>query len=243
MDDQSIIFLAHSSQDIEDAALVQSLFGKHEHKAILLELEQYPDEYELGELFKKEVTARDWLIVLTGENTNSALLEEEFMRVYHKPVFYIEQGRCYRLSNQHREDCFEDQVVSICSRLRIFMSYAIQDQAMAGRITYDLEQLGYLVEIGSKQLRPGDDWNQAVERSINKALAKGSLVVLLSANANRWMLSEIEFTPQFPGQIIPCLIRPEIDAIPPALNASSYLDFMSDSYEQVFRQLIHMLRE
>lgn len=240
------IFVAHSSVDIGDARIVRNLLEKRGHNVLLLHLEQSMTHDYLEQLIREEIKARDWLVVLASENARRSRwvpFEEAYARLHEKPTFHVRQGECAELQDQRREDCFDHQVAEISRDVRIFISHSWHDKEMALRLSHDLEAQGYEVWNEVEQLHPGTDWAEQIKTAIEETLKKGYLIVLVSDHitSSISVISEVEFALSYRGRIIPCLIEPSPQTIPPILPQFQYIDFRHD-YERGWKALIRVLQ-
>lgn len=94
--------------------------------------------------------------------------------------------------------------------MRVFLSYAESDRAVAREIASRLEAEGHEVWSADNALFPGE--NAALEAG--KALEKSeAMVALISPQAMKssWVRREIQFAlgaPQYRGRLIPVIVKP-----------------------------------
>jgi hypothetical protein len=97
--------------------------------------------------------------------------------------------------------------------MKVFLSYAADDQAWADALAKHLEEAGFEVWNPSAELFPGDNWPLAIGRALEEAEA---MVVLVSPAmaASRWVQNEVQFAlgaRRFKDRVIPVIIRPTPD--------------------------------
>lgn len=97
--------------------------------------------------------------------------------------------------------------------MKVFLSYSEKDRRWAKKLSAQLEKAGFKVWYAERELLPGANWAEEVER----ALAQSDAVVALvspDAVASRWFHHEIEHalgSPHFADRLIPVIVRPTAD--------------------------------
>jgi TIR domain-containing protein len=94
--------------------------------------------------------------------------------------------------------------------MKIFLSYASQDQESAQMLTKKLEAKGHQVWDPERDLISGSDWASTLMKEMKSAEA---MIVLLSPEAvdSRWVSHEIEYAlgaKRLQDRLIPVLVRP-----------------------------------
>lgn len=94
--------------------------------------------------------------------------------------------------------------------MKIFLSYASQDQASAQVLAKKLEAKGHQVWDPERDLVSGSDWASTLMKQMKSAEA---MIVLLSPEAvdSRWVSHEIEYAlgaSRLQDRLIPVLVRP-----------------------------------
>jgi hypothetical protein len=94
--------------------------------------------------------------------------------------------------------------------MKIFLSYASQDQESAQMLAKNLEAKGHRVWDPERDLISGSDWASTLMKQMKSAEA---MVVLLSPEAvdSRWVSHEIEYAlgaKRLQDRLIPVLVRP-----------------------------------
>lgn len=76
--------------------------------------------------------------------------------------------------------------------MKVFISYAQQDAALAGRVAEALQGDGLEVWNAERNLLPGDNWAAEVGRALEESEA---MVVLLTPEAigSRWVMREMDY--------------------------------------------------
>ena len=75
-----------------------------------------------------------------------------------------------------------ERVERLCRRATVFISYSRQDRALAGRMYDSLIKHDYSVWIDVDQIPAGSNWMQVVTSAIDRAVARGFVLLLLSPN-------------------------------------------------------------
>lgn len=97
--------------------------------------------------------------------------------------------------------------------MKVFISHAESDSAVALRLAAALEQAGLDPWLAEQELYPGDNWAEVIGRGLAEAEA---MVVLLSPESvqSRWMRNEIVYAlgeERFEGRLLPLVIGPRED--------------------------------
>ncbi len=92
--------------------------------------------------------------------------------------------------------------------MKVFVSYAHTDEAIARRVADILQEAGLDVWDGTREIMPGDNWAALVSQALQESQA---MVVLLTPNAMRsnWVRSEIEYAlgeVRFRKRLIPVVV-------------------------------------
>jgi len=239
------IFVAHSSVDIDAARHLRNTLEELNHDVLLLKLSQNMTEKFLENLLRKEIQARDWLVVIRSENSQQSKwveFEERFARERGKPVFSIDLDRCRSLSAEEAAKFLRKEASKISRRIRVFLSYSRNEQPLAQRLARDLRLQGFEVWLDLEQLKAGEVWATQIQEAIDRTLQRGALVFLLSEQSARseYAMSEVKYALGRKGHVIPCLLGPSSAEMPDWLRRAACADF-SRNYEQGFRELLESL--
>jgi tetratricopeptide (TPR) repeat protein len=106
--------------------------------------------------------------------------------------------------------------------LKIFLSYASQDQATAEAVAFSLRSRQYQVFLDRDDLPPGESYDQRIERAVNDSEMFIFLVSPDSIAEGRYTLTELSFArrkwPDANGRVLPVMARKT-----PLEQAPSYL--------------------
>jgi len=113
--------------------------------------------------------------------------------------------------------------------MKIFLSYASEDKAIAEPIAFSLRSRGHLVFLDRDDLPPGQSYDQQIERAIKESDLLIFLVSPLSVAQGRYTLTELAFArrkwPSPSGRVLPVLARKTpIDDVPSYLRAVLMLE-------------------
>lgn len=227
------IFISYSTQDEKIARAVRNLFEEREHEVLLLKLAQTMTEDFIMDLLRKEMKARDWCVVIQSAHAQKSYwvnFETSVAHIYHKPVFYLDVACAEQEHADILGSCLRGEVADISRHLRVVMSYARADEAMAQKIRSDLLNDGYEVWTYQTDIVPGVSWQEQIQRGIDDVLERGAFLSLVSANSvnNSWVAQELLYAQSRNGFIIPCLIHPKPSQLPPLLTHLQFVDLTKD---------------
>lgn len=242
---KAAIFLAHSSQDFAQARLVRNMFEDEGHDVLLLKLSQQMEPDYLTNLLKREIEARGWLVIVRSAHSDASTwvpFERQHGRANGKPIYNIDLDACVGLSGEALGDCLKSQVARVARNFRVFLSYSRRDSAVAERVEADLTARGYEVWLDSDRIGLGEDIVTFIHEAIDRTLARGALVLLMSPAAleSRWVHHEVSYATGRQGRVVPCMIEGGFAAVPPDLQDIVWVDFQG-SYDTGLGRLIHAL--
>jgi len=119
-----------------------------------------------------------------------------------------------------------------------FFSYARADSDFALRVANDLRKAGANIWVDQFDIRPGDKWDQAIERALNDSV---QLIVLLSPAANHSdnVMDEVAAALEQRKMVIPALIAD--CPMPFRLRRLQHVDFRV-AYDDAMAKLLDVLR-
>jgi TIR domain-containing protein len=108
---------------------------------------------------------------------------------------------------------------------KTFISYTRTDSAFARRLSNDLRAAKIDVWLDQDDIRPGEPWDETVERALRVSAAV--LVILTpEAVASGSVLNEISYALATKKRVVPVLVRPCI--LPLLINRLQYTDFQNN---------------
>jgi hypothetical protein len=244
MNEKPTIFIAHSNIDIVFARIVRNCFEDLGHDALLLKLSQQMTEDYLETLLRREIQARDWIVIALSENSrrsNWVAFERSYAKETQKPIFHIELEKCIHLKDPKLTNCLKKQVEQIKHEIQVFISYSRHDSEMARRISRDLRNAGYNAWLDIEKLQSGSNWMETTRNGLDRSIETGGLVVLLSESSinSKFVMEEFLYVMQNGGRVYPCIVSP-ISRFPIMLESIQCID-LTRSYERGASQLLEAL--
>ena len=139
--------------------------------------------------------------------------------------------------------------------LKIFLSHASQDRAVAESIVFSLRGRGYQVFLDRDDLPAGASFDQQIERGINESDAFVFLISPDSVAGGRYTLTELTLArrkwPDPNGRVLPVKVREtSLDQVPPYLKAVTILEPVgnitaetSAAVDRLTRPMEHLIPE
>lgn len=132
-----------------------------------------------------------------------------------------------------------DWLPAVCSRLKIFLSYASEDRRVAEDLAQQLKGQGHIVFFDQDSLPVGGDYNDRIRRAV---AAADRFVFLASKNAlqpGRYTLTELEFAkerwPAAKDRVFPVLLDPTLaaESLPAYLRAVHVLPIKGNAAAEI----------
>lgn len=167
----------------------------------MLFLKCLDDDSEIEDLIKREIDAREWFVFVDSENSRNSkwvTLEREYItRTDRKKIITVDIND---------DNSIDDAIRRITHNLRVFISYAHKDDAIARRIINKLEEKDYLV-FNMDRIPVGGDYMEVLANAISEASKDGCVIALLTANSiqSKWVRHEILFAIEEGGNVIPVI--------------------------------------
>jgi hypothetical protein len=113
--------------------------------------------------------------------------------------------------------------------LKIFLSYASQDQAIAEAVAFLLRSRQYEVFLDRDDLPPGESYDQRIERAVDDSEIFIFLISPDSVAEGRYTLTELNFArrrwPDVNGRVLPVIARKTpLEQVPSYLKAVTILE-------------------
>jgi hypothetical protein len=127
----------------------------------------------------------------------------------------------------------------------LFMSYSIQDEAVAARVKAELQGQGYTIWIDKVGLTPGTpDWEEALRNAIRNA---GAILLLASpaSRNSRYVKDELRIGSMYGLRLIPVWIYGDewMESIPIGWGGTQYCDARGDRFGSAIAEVVKTLRE
>lgn len=127
----------------------------------------------------------------------------------------------------------------------LFMSYSIQDEAIAGRVKGELQARGYNIWIDKVGIAPGTpDWEEALRNAIRNARAMLLLASPTSRNS-RHVKDELRIGNMYRLPLVPIWVSGDewMDSIPMGWGGIQYSDARGDRFVIAMSEVVATLRE
>jgi hypothetical protein len=113
--------------------------------------------------------------------------------------------------------------------MKIFLSYASQDKAVAESIAFSLRGSGHKVFLDRDNLPPAESYDQQIESAVNSSDVFVFLISPDSVADGRYSRTELTFArrkwPDPSGRVLPVMVRKTpLEEVPPYLRAVSILE-------------------
>ena len=112
--------------------------------------------------------------------------------------------------------------------MKIFLSYASQDQAIAEAVAFLLRSRQYEVFLDRDDLPPGESYDQRIERAVDDSEIFIFLISPDSVAECRYTLTELNFARRWPdvnGRVLPVIARKTpLEQVPSYLKAVTILE-------------------
>ena len=245
------IFLSHSSKDWNEVRRIRNFLEEKGHRPLVFFLKCLTDHSELDGLIKREIEARTWFLLCDSQNAR------ESRWVQAEAAFIKELEGKYHETIDLKEaiETQLERVERLCRRATVFLASSVQDYPFAGRMFDALIKHDYSVFLDAETLPAGNNVMQAINRVIDKAVARGFVLLLLSLNSVRsqFVRHDIEYALSKGANVIPIMIddpaetRHAIqDAIPSIswslLSGMLYFDFSKGDFDTNMDRLIAQMK-
>lgn len=194
MSESAWIFLSHSHLDVDGVYQVRDMLEGWGHRPLMFFLKCLTDESEVEGLIAREIAARDWFVLCDSENARKAewvQRERQIIASYPDKInVSIDLDRGVRSQL--------DILKNLSKRATIFLSCAHLDEQVAGVIKSIFRAHDYRVLTGD-DIAPGEgiasDIGASIEGLIDRAVAEGYVLVLLTENSIRseWVAMEVRY--------------------------------------------------
>lgn len=175
--------------------------------------------------------------LLTGEARQQA-------EAWLQQIFTAEPPPC-QPTDLHCEFITESIKQAANGMTQVFLSRAETEAAVGDELRRQLQRQGLSVWTSQRDIRTGEDFQQAIERGIEQA---DNLVYLISPDVlrSRYCQHELDYALSLHKRVIPILVRPvEPAAVPAAIRQLQYIDWRKTVADElaVIRELLQILRQ
>jgi hypothetical protein len=239
------IFLSHSSKDWNEVRSIRNFLEEKGHRPLTFFLKCLTEHSELDGLIKREIEARTWFLLCDSQNARES-------RWVQAEVAFIKQLEGKYHETIDLNDAIETQlerVERLCRRATVFISRSAEDLPFAFRMADALEKHDYSVWLDVEKIPGNDLWMEVITRQIDRALARGFVLVLLSQNSlrSKFVRHEVEYalskSREAANNVIPIKIDDLAgylgwDTLWPLLSDILYADFSKGDFDTNMDRLI-----
>jgi hypothetical protein len=177
--DGAWIFVSHSNKDMKKVREIRDVLEREGHKPLLFFLKCLEQrDARLPQLIKDEIEARTWFVLCESDNARNSPWVQEEMKIVKSMAdrsrFYVSIDLSRDLESQR------DKLTLLSKRASVFISYARPDHEIAEQIYRELATQDYRVFFDEQSLSAGADWVQTITTSIEEAVERGFVLLLLS---------------------------------------------------------------
>lgn len=202
------IFLSHSSKDIKIVRQIRNEFERHGHNPLAFHLlclttDTEEGRAELDLLIKREIDAREWFVFCASEYSNLS----EYVKMERDYIIGKGNKKIWTLDLSKPFDRIMDDIRSICTQIKIFVSYARQSSREVKDIVERLAALDYDVWTDEDKLMSGD-FSLQIDEVISDAVQYGFCVLYIDSayTKSKYCMLELEKIISKSASIIPIVI-------------------------------------
>ncbi len=212
----SWIFLSHSSHDIDKVRILRNAFEAEGQNPLAFHLkclntDTQEGRMELEGLIKREIESRDWFVFCDSP----AARRSEYVQMETEYIKKVGKQKIWVLDMTKPLPELLSAVKEICSKTRVFLSYARTVTPFARLLSEALERKDYSVWWDEKLSVGGGAWGMQVRDKIDEASRHGFSVLLMDEQYVRSeaCMQELSWILQSRSEVIPILVggvkRPE----------------------------------
>ena len=197
------IFISHSHQDIRKVRLIRNRLEELGLEPLMFYLKCLTDECEIVELIKREIDERDWFIYADSENARSS----KWVKTEREYIEGLTGKRVFTIDLEGDIDEQLAMVEHISRQLKVYVSYARRDMALAHRVRKKLLEKDLMV-LSDLDFDSTGMWVKQIEEMIIDASHDGFVVVLVTESSCRspYILNEIDMAMRMKGILIPVIV-------------------------------------
>lgn len=180
------VFVSHSHLDITSVRRIRNTLESHGLEPILFYLRSMDDGRsdrveQLKQLIFDEIDAREFFLYVSSQNAaRSKWVQDELAYVrLHGPQ------KLSVLDLEQHGDRLEEWLADFVCRLRVFISYARQDKALAMRLQEALIARDFRVYDMENTIGGGSPWDEAIKHTLSDVSGAGHVLVLITEHSIR----------------------------------------------------------
>jgi hypothetical protein len=242
------IFLSHSTKDWKQVRRIRNYLEEKGHRPLAFFLKCLTDHSELDGLIRREIEARTWFLLCDSPNARqSRWVRAEVEMIKNMEIKYHET-----INLNDDTEIQLGRIDLLCKRATVFISSLHSDHQLADRMRDALIEHGYSVwSMDSPAV--GVDLRQAIADGIDRAVARGFVLLLLSRDSaqSRFVMYEIQYAldkaskSAHAANIIPIMIddpAATMAAMPSAiasyLSGIQWADFSKGDFDSNMKRLL-----
>lgn len=242
------IFLSHSHRDLAKVRQIRDELERKGHNPLIFFLKCLEDDgAELPDLLRREIGARNWFILCDSPNARSSKWVQEEIQMI-KSL----EGKVFEVVDLSKDLQTElHKLTDISKRATIFLSYTSSDAAIAQQVGAALTRVDFRVFQDIK-VSTSADFQSAIKAAIDKSLANGFVLLLLSPNSltSPFCKAETEYALRRAqasqrSNVVPVIVKDGsqfLAKLPLQLAAVQYFDLTPGDFEDKIARLIHILK-
>ena len=247
--DGGYVFVSHSHLDIKKVRTIRNLLEEKGFEPILFYLKSLDDSGQdktefLRSLIYDEIDAREFFLYLDSENARKS----DWVR---QELEYIEKYAPHKLTTvdlEENDDSIKKKIEALASRMRIFISYSMQDKEIAQKIKKALVNSDFRV-YDTLDIPPGIEWELNTANMINEASKEGIIMFIVSEKSTKSqiILNELEYALKIHARILPifidkCYLDAKQNPILFALRNYQGFFFENTQCDEEIKNLVKILR-
>ena len=197
------IFISHSHQDINKVRLIRNRLEELGLEPLMFYLKCLTDDCEIEDLIKREIDERDWFIYADSENARAS----KWVKTEREYIEGLTGKRVFTIDLEGDIDEQLAMVDHISRQLKVYVSYAHRDKALAQRVRKKLLEKDLMV-LSDMDMPAGGLWSEQIAGLIRNASHDGFVVVLVTESScrSRLVLQEMEMAMRMKGILIPVIV-------------------------------------
>lgn len=182
------IFISHSHDDIAIVRQIRNQLEADGFEPLCFYLKCLEDANEIEGLIKREIDAREWFVFVNSPNS----IKSKWVQIERAYIRKTDVKKIITVNIENPREISE-KMRKIAHHLRVFVSYASQDEALADRIQICLEGKDYLVFSPRDAMNAEVKYATAVQNAITEASRDGCVIALITPHflKSEWVKKEL----------------------------------------------------
>lgn len=198
---RSWIFVSHSSEDIVIVRKIRNYLEEKGASPLLFHLMALKEADEFWPLIEREILVRNFFLYCDSPAAQKSVWVQK-----ERATVEVARGkgakRVGRISVD-KNDVDWSVLDEFLSKKRVYLSYSHKDRYIVELYNETLVAEGFNVFI-DKQLESGVNFNEEIQKELNKAVIDGFVVVYLSRNSilSSWINEEVNTSISLGGRVV-----------------------------------------